>query len=68
MGSKLLKAYVMMALAQEVAQRLQARGLQVRIERRREAVMGPPYVEDSFGVWVDYRNYRELAQAKSLVG
>ena len=68
MGSKLLKAYVMMALAQEVAQRLQARGLRVRIERRREKIMGPPYVEDSFGVWVDYRSYKELAQAKSLVG
>lgn len=66
-GSKLLKAYVMLSLAREVADRLHSRGLRVRIVQRRERVMGPPYVEDSFGVVVDYSNYRELAQAKSLV-
>jgi N-acetylmuramoyl-L-alanine amidase len=66
-GSKLLKAYVMLSLARQVADRLQARGLRVRIVQRTGRVMGPPYVEGTFGVVVDYSNYRELAQAKSLV-
>ncbi len=66
-GSKLLKAYVMLSLARQVADRLQARGLRARIVQRRERVMGPPYVEDSFGVVVDYSTWKELAQAKSLV-
>jgi N-acetylmuramoyl-L-alanine amidase len=66
-GSKLLKAYVMLSLARQVADRLRARGLRVRIVQQKGRVMGPPYVEQTFGVYVDYSNYRELAQARSLV-
>ena len=66
-GSKLLKAYVMLSLARQVADRLQARGLRVRIVQRTGRVMGPPYVESDYALYVDYGSYRELAQAKSLV-
>jgi len=66
-GSKLLKGYVMLSIARQAAERLHERGLRARIVQRSERVMGPPYQECSYGLVVDYSNWNELAQAKSLV-
>jgi len=41
--------------------------LRVRIVPQRERIMGPPYVELTFALVVDYNDLREMARAKSLV-
>ena len=65
--SRLLKAYYMLAAAQKAANRLRERGLRVRIVPQKNKVMGPPYVEATFALIVDYSDLREMAQAQVLV-